>query len=114
MLVTSKSMTIHVDMISHYSIYYRSTREGKAIAPQKIMTKTDFAKFLTGKKEESVEKRPIDRKEKVKELFKKIALCDLNYRQEEIVQSLEEYFEEKGYISKAQEELLLKIYEELD
>jgi hypothetical protein len=114
MLITSGKMTIHLDMIRHRAVYYRSTRLGRPIMPEKMMTKSEFEIFLGVKKEDKVTEKKMDRKERVKDLFKKISLCDLNYRQEEIVQSLEEYFEERGYLSPKQEELLLSVYEQLD
>lgn len=111
MLITVSTRTIHLDLIRHRSVYYRDTRKGQAIMPEKVMTRDDFEKFLKPKKEKVVK---LDKKERAKELLKKISLSDLTYNQESIVQSIEEYFEEKGYITPKQEELLINILERLD
>lgn len=48
---------------------------------------------------------------RIKEIFKTLNLCSLSYRQEELIQSLEDQFNAKGTLSDKQVNLLMDIYE---
>jgi NADH:ubiquinone oxidoreductase subunit E len=54
-----------------------------------------------------------DEKEKIKRIFVQLSDVSLSYNQETVVQSLEEYFEEHGYLSGKQKTLLIDIYEQV-
>lgn len=54
------------------------------------------------------------RGDKAKRLFEVLDMCKLNPRDEEIVMNIEEFFDNRGYLTKKQQEVLMDIYERSD
>lgn len=52
-----------------------------------------------------------DEKTRIKAIFRDLNKCTLNFKDEAIVTSIEEFFEAQGYLSPKQKELLISIRE---
>lgn len=52
-----------------------------------------------------------EREKLIKDIFRVLNLCSLNSKTEEFVQSLEDFYNAKGYLSERQLEALMGVYE---